>query len=133
MPWLIVRFPCGSRSMTSTRKPCSLKATARFSVVVVFATPPFWLANTITLCNDFSSVAVCARTFGRGSRRMSPMCKRLSSLAALFLHQRLAWLAVVVIEIVEPGDQLEPADVYLVRTRVVADVVRVPSPIGQKG
>src|SRR4029453_12394123 len=133
MPWLIVRFPCGSRSMTSTRKPCSLKATARFSVVVVFATPPFWLANTITLCNDFSSVALYARTFGRGSRRMSPMCKRLSSLAALFLHQRLARLAVVVIQILEPGDQPEAAEVDLVRTRVVADVIRVARAVGEKG
>jgi hypothetical protein len=35
-----------------------LKATARFSVVVVFATPPFWFANTITLCKEVSSVAV---------------------------------------------------------------------------
>src|SRR5687767_7149457 len=104
IPWLMVRFPCGSRSTTSTRKPCSLKATARFSVVVVFATPPFWLANTITLCNDFSSVAVCARTFGRGSRRMSPMWERLSRVQPLFLHPRLLRLPVAVIEVLEPGD-----------------------------
>src|SRR5436190_17125784 len=48
MPWLIVRFDCGSRSTHSTRLPFSAKATARLSVVVVFATPPFWLANEIT-------------------------------------------------------------------------------------
>ncbi len=48
IPWLIVRFPCGSRSTTSTVKPCSLSATARFRVVVVFATPPFWLARAMT-------------------------------------------------------------------------------------
>ena len=41
IPWLIVRFPWGSRSMRSTRWPRSAKATPRFSVVVVFATPPF--------------------------------------------------------------------------------------------
>ena len=63
-----------------------MKATARFSVVVVFATPPFWFAKTITLCNVDSSVADWTRVFGRGSRRMSPMWERLSSLAALFLH-----------------------------------------------
>ncbi len=34
--------------MQSTRCPVSLKATARLSVVVVFATPPFWLAKAIT-------------------------------------------------------------------------------------
>src|SRR3954466_4212369 len=48
MPWLIVRFDCGSRSTHSTRLPFSANATARFRVVVVLATPPFWLANEIT-------------------------------------------------------------------------------------
>src|SRR5215218_4067762 len=32
-----------------TRWPSSTKAAARFSVVVVFATPPFWLAKAMTL------------------------------------------------------------------------------------
>ena len=49
MPWLIVRLPCGSMSTQSTRWPFSANAAARFRVVVVFATPPFWLANAITL------------------------------------------------------------------------------------
>ncbi len=61
MPWLIVRLPCGSRSMQSTSWPDSAKATARLSVVVVFATPPFWLAKEITLARrvgfPFSSTA----------------------------------------------------------------------------
>src|SRR4051812_37478172 len=48
MPCDMVRFPCGSMSTQSTRKPFSTNATARFSVVVVFATPPFWLANAMT-------------------------------------------------------------------------------------
>src|SRR4051795_10558372 len=48
IPWLMVRFDCGSRSTHSTRLPFSAKATARFKVVVVLATPPFWLANEIT-------------------------------------------------------------------------------------
>src|SRR5581483_579767 len=47
-PWLIVRLPCGSRSTVSTFDPCSASATARLSVEVVFATPPFWLANAMT-------------------------------------------------------------------------------------
>ena len=46
-PWLIVRLPWGSRSISSTRLPISLSATPRLSVVVVFATPPFWLARTM--------------------------------------------------------------------------------------
>src|SRR3954453_619546 len=49
MPWLMVRFDCGSRSTHRTRLPFSAKATARFKVVVVLATPPFWLANEITM------------------------------------------------------------------------------------
>src|SRR4051812_12147063 len=48
MPWLIVKLDWGSRSTQRTRLPFSANATARFSVVVVFATPPFWLANEIT-------------------------------------------------------------------------------------
>src|SRR5437588_2883110 len=36
-------------SQQRTRWPSSANATARFSVVVVLATPPFWLANAITL------------------------------------------------------------------------------------
>src|SRR5580698_4830481 len=49
MPWDIVRLPCGSMSTHSTRWPSSAKAAARFSVVVVLATPPFWLAKAMTL------------------------------------------------------------------------------------
>src|SRR5207302_6605156 len=49
IPCDIVRLPCGSMSTHSTRWPSSAKATARLSVVVVLATPPFWLANAITL------------------------------------------------------------------------------------
>src|SRR5450755_21214 len=45
----MVRFPCGSMSQHSTRWPSSANATARLSVVVVLATPPFWLASAITL------------------------------------------------------------------------------------
>ena len=49
MPWDIVRLPCGSMSTHRTRWPSSAKAAARLSVVVVLATPPFWLANAMTL------------------------------------------------------------------------------------
>src|SRR5829696_8441952 len=63
---------------------------------------------------------------------MSPMCKRLSSLAPVFLHTGLARLAVVVVEVLEPGDQPEPTEVDLVRARVVADVVGPPRPVGEE-
>src|SRR5437764_405444 len=45
----MVRLPCGSMSTHSTRWPSSANAAARFSAVVVLATPPFWLANAMTL------------------------------------------------------------------------------------
>src|SRR5947209_9612662 len=48
IPWLIVRLDWGSRSTHSTRLPRSTRATPRLSVVVVFATPPFWFASAIT-------------------------------------------------------------------------------------
>src|ERR671922_2943272 len=60
MPCDIVRLPWGSMSTQSTRWPFSAKAAARLSVVVVFATPPFWLAKAMTLawpvtsCSDRS-------------------------------------------------------------------------------
>src|SRR5690606_2450231 len=37
-----------SKSITSTRLPCSARATARLTVVVVLPTPPFWFATHIT-------------------------------------------------------------------------------------
>src|SRR5437588_9534341 len=45
----MVRLPWGSMSQHRTRCPSSAKATGRLSVVVVLATPPFWLANAMTL------------------------------------------------------------------------------------
>ena len=45
MPRAVEAFPCGSRSTTSTRLPCLGEAAARFTVVVVLPTPPFWLAT----------------------------------------------------------------------------------------
>src|SRR5205807_9467719 len=55
----------------STFSPCSAKATARLSVVVVFATPPFWFANAMTVGRR--APRGCARRFERGSRRASPI------------------------------------------------------------
>src|SRR3954462_13247456 len=43
------RLPCGSWSPARTRSPLSMRATARFRVEVVLATPPFWFANEMTL------------------------------------------------------------------------------------
>ena len=83
-PWDIVRLPCGSRSIASTRMPFSASATPRFSVVVVLATPPFWLAKTITLAT-VGPLSVLARVFGRGSKRVSAIVAHLSDHASTLL------------------------------------------------
>ena len=53
---LRVRLPCGSASTSKTFNPELANATPRLTAVVVFPTPPFWLAMAITLhlsSNDF--------------------------------------------------------------------------------
>src|SRR5215210_7502074 len=77
MPWLIVRLPCGSRSTQSTRCPRSTNAAARLSVVVVFATPPFWLVKAMTLA---LGVGVT------GASGSSPLRKRYSHGFGGILH-----------------------------------------------
>src|SRR5439155_2241579 len=54
-----------------TRWPCSASATPRLSVVVVFATPPFWFAKAMTLA-VVGPLPLFVLKFGRGSRRASP-------------------------------------------------------------
>jgi hypothetical protein len=52
-------LPCGSRSMTRTRRPFVANAPATFTAVVVLPTPPFWLATTKTRVSaGFGSWAV---------------------------------------------------------------------------
>src|SRR3954471_1354313 len=57
MPCDMVRLPWGSMSTHRTRWPFSAKAAARFSVVVVLATPPFWLANAMTFAFCSTEIA----------------------------------------------------------------------------
>ena len=47
-PLPIVAFPWGSASTSSTRWPAAARDAARFTLVVVFPTPPFWLATAMT-------------------------------------------------------------------------------------
>src|SRR5919109_2536711 len=75
IPWLIVRLPWGSRSTQSTRCPRSTNAAARLSVVVVFATPPFWLVKAMTLALGVTGAS--------GSR---PLRKRYSHGLGGILH-----------------------------------------------
>ena len=45
MPSAVLALPCGSMSMTRTRRPAWANAAATFTVVVVLPTPPFWFAT----------------------------------------------------------------------------------------
>src|SRR5262245_40206963 len=49
MPTPLVRFDCGSMSTRSTRCPARASEAPRLMAVVVFATPPFWLAMAMIL------------------------------------------------------------------------------------
>src|SRR5262245_35986242 len=46
-PRALVEFDCGSRSTRRTRFSERERAAARFTAVVVFPTPPFWLTMEI--------------------------------------------------------------------------------------
>ena len=48
-PMLAVRLACGSESMSKTLFPALASPIPKFTVVVVFDTPPFWFARAITL------------------------------------------------------------------------------------
>ena len=48
MPNAVLALPWGSRSMTSVLSPWTASAAARLTAVVVFPTPPFWLAMVKT-------------------------------------------------------------------------------------
>src|SRR4051795_9144956 len=130
-PWLIVRLPCGSRSTRSTFMPCSANATPRLSVVVVLATPPFWLAKAMTL-PTVTPFEISSRGPGRGSRRASPIRPFLSSDSSrtlywgkcrifLPLFEALP-LAVPVVQLFDARDHADASERDLVRARVVDDV-----------
>ena len=46
-PQPMVALPCGSRSISSTRRWVAASEAARLTAVVVFPTPPFWLATAM--------------------------------------------------------------------------------------
>src|SRR5712691_612757 len=51
-----VRWPCASRSMSSTRWPCSASAAPRLTAVVVLPTPPFCIATAIVRAKSAPSL-----------------------------------------------------------------------------
>ncbi len=72
--------------MQSTRRPYSASATPRFSVVVVFATPPFWFAsaNTRVVAGAFAFPEL--RNPGRVRRRATAISAVHSRELGAFLH-----------------------------------------------
>src|SRR5262245_25365902 len=157
MPWLIVRLPWGSRSITSTRFPRSRSATPRLSVVVVFATPPFWFASAMTFAisapsgsgattgsgtalrrggsstaSTGSSSTGSGRDWRRGSRRERAMAASPSRQAVKLLLP-LSILAFPVVELLaDARDQAEPDEEHLPRARVVAEVARIARAVHQE-
>ena len=67
-PSAVDALPCGSLSRTSTLSPACASAAARFTVVVVLPTPPFWFATVITRVLG-----------GRGNRRPRSSIRRRAS------------------------------------------------------
>src|SRR3954447_19809295 len=61
-----VRLACGSMSTHRTRYPSSASAPARLIAVVVFPTPPFWLAIAITFVTGASPQGFAETARGRG-------------------------------------------------------------------
>src|SRR6266511_5192150 len=69
VPSQVLALACGSRSITSTRRPRSARAAPRFTTVVVLPTPPFWLATaTRRMCTT------CREAFSwrKGTTRTRP-------------------------------------------------------------
>src|SRR3954447_14143683 len=60
-------------STQRTRCPFSAKAAARFSVVVVFATPPFWFAKAMTFTFEDSVTDDSERSISSYRRGKRPM------------------------------------------------------------
>src|SRR5262245_26639341 len=84
----IVLLACGSRSMSSVRLPRRASAAAKLMAVVVFPTPPFWLA-----------IATIIRRRENSSAESSRLQRRIGPRAALRSH---LVFEVVRIEALEP-------------------------------
>src|SRR5260370_10937434 len=70
--------PCGSKSTSSTRRPCCARAAPRLIVVVVLPTPPFWLQTAATLAGPCVSRGSGSGKTGTG-RPVGPSAPGLTS------------------------------------------------------
>ena len=71
--------PCGSKSTSSTLRPCSASAAPRLMVVVVLPTPPFWLQIATMRAGPCSASALGVGKAGSG-RPVGPMSPGSSSI-----------------------------------------------------
>src|SRR5579864_9536753 len=73
-PLPTVALPCGSRSINITRRFMAANEAARFILVVVFPTPPFWLAIAIIFPTVFPCV-IFSRGRQHAARHQSLLCQ----------------------------------------------------------
>src|ERR1700689_5271344 len=78
MPSPTESAPCGSKSTSSTRRPCSASAAPRLIVVVVLPTPPFWLQTAAILAGPCTSSGGGSGNTGNG-RPVGPTRPGLTS------------------------------------------------------
>src|SRR5437588_5730000 len=71
MPRPVEALPCGSRSTTRTFSPMAASAVPRLMAVVVFPTPPFWLARARTRGTMGASVMMVAHGEPKCSKNAS--------------------------------------------------------------
>src|SRR5215472_7622621 len=103
---LTVRWACGSRSIRRTRCSRSARAAPRLTAVVVFPTPPFWLAIAIVFAtrmapsladgrDDYHAVVVGAAWVGFQRGLVQPLLAELFALVTvlIILHNRGAFVA----------------------------------------
>ena len=91
-PQPMVALPCGSMSMSSTRRRVAANEAARFTAVVVLPTPPFWFATAMMRFMGAHLSPECAAiTTERGLDRqiaccVSPIANRSSDGEYVFMR-----------------------------------------------
>src|SRR3954471_15266181 len=70
MPRPVEAFPCGSKSISKTLSPTAASAVARLIAVVVFPTPPFWLAIAKTFGAELADPEEDGFTVGHAGERL---------------------------------------------------------------
>src|SRR5690606_6065625 len=94
MPEPMVALPCGSRSISRTRRLVATSEAARLMQVVVLPTPPFWLAIAKTLA--MRRVSPQDRATQYQQMALALATRDLQDLAALHMEIRRQHLQLVI-------------------------------------